>query len=240
MTKLSTPAPNGLAGIPFGYDKYPYAPWNTHRGDDWKWRLVDPFGSRKVVASAPGKVVHVYGGGAYNAGYGNRIIIEHEVNPGVNDIVRTTYNHLASGTIKVKPGQLVARGQHLATMGATGEVNGVHLHRELTINSVRVDARKYHSRDIPGTPLTGAVRTVRKDIASLNGRDKPTTKSSKEGDGLKPGKKYRFYYYTYGQKVTVGSGKNKVTSSIWFQGKTGRWYSAAGFTSKSIKGLIKK
>lgn len=238
MTKLTSPAPNGLAGIPFGYQQAPYAPWNTHRGDDWKWRYLNPIASRKVVASAPGRVVSVYGLGGFNSGYGNRIVIQHDTEDGSN--VRTTYNHLASGSIKVKAGQRVAKGQHLATMGATGDVNGVHLHRELTINGVRVDARQYHSRDIPGTPLEGVTRKVRTDIGGLVGRKSPTTKSDKVGAELKPGKTYRFYYWTRGQKVSVGSGKKKVTSDIWVQAKTGRWFAAAGLTSRSVKGLVKK
>lgn len=242
MTRLISPAPKGLEGIPFGYMQKPYAPWNTHRGDDWKWRVLNPIASRKVVASAAGKVVSVYGGGGYNEGYGNRVVIEHPSVDGRE--IRTTYNHLASGSIKVKEGQTVQAGQHLGTMGATGEVNGVHLHRELTINGVRVDARQYHNKDIPGTPLEGAPFTVRGDIKSLLGRREATTRSQTSGNPLPSGKTYRFYYWKHGQKVTVkgGTGKKRksVTSDVWVQGTSGRWFAAAGLTSQSTKGLVKK
>lgn len=242
MTKLISPAPLGSPGIPFGYAKSPYSPWNTHRGDDWKWKWSSPETSRKVVASAAGTVNIVYSGDQNNNGYGRRIVIQHPSTNG--STILTTYNHLAAGSIKVRIGQKVKAGQHLATMGNSGDTGGtIHLHRELWINGDRVNARIYHSKDIPGTAPTGATRAVSAYISGLNGREKPTTKSPIEGAGLKPGKRYRFYYWTRGQKVTITRNdkkKTKVTSDIWVQGKTGRWYAAAGLTSRSTAGLIKK
>lgn len=115
-----------------------------HKGQDFGWGAGD-----QVLAAAPGVVVEVYGGGGYNGGWGNRVVISHG---GKN---YTTYNHLATGTIGVGAGDLVARGQHIATMGSTGLSTAKHLHFELELGGrgagYRTDPEPYYTADLPGT-----------------------------------------------------------------------------------------
>ena len=44
---------------------------------------------------------------------------------------QTLYYHLKSGSVSVKTGQSVAKGQKLGIMGATGKATGVHLHFQI-------------------------------------------------------------------------------------------------------------
>ena len=90
--------------------------------------------SLDVRAAAPGKVVSV-GYATGFEGYGNIVLVQ--VTP---DVV-TLYAHLAS--MKVHPGQTVARGELLGIAGCTGYCTGVHLHFEVRQNGVAVDPRKF-------------------------------------------------------------------------------------------------
>jgi len=91
--------------------------WSTghHTGVDY----AAPTGT-DVVAAARGTVVEVSSGGAY----GNRIVIQHD------DGYRTTYNHLSS--VDVHVGQSVDAGDHVGTVGSTGNSSGSHLHFEVS------------------------------------------------------------------------------------------------------------
>ena len=71
-------------------------------------------------------------------GYGNLVVVKH------GDGLTTHYGHC--DTIKVRPGQHVVAGQIIATVGATGNVTGPHLHLE-----VRRDGKPLNpERFIPG------------------------------------------------------------------------------------------
>lgn len=61
---------------------------------------------------------------ADGAGTGNYILIAHE------NLV-TKYCHLKYGSIKVKKGDKVSKGQMIASMGQTGVCSGAHLHFEV-------------------------------------------------------------------------------------------------------------
>lgn len=191
-----------------------------HKGLDYGFLKADPARTQQVYAAYAGTVVSVYGGGGYNEGWGNRVIIEHA--PGV----RTTYNHLKTGTILVSQGQRVATGQKIATMGMTGKVTGVHLHWELYLNGVRVDPKPYREgKAIPGVPdqavVTGSQRQV---LASAEARRRaqPTTKSESKDGPLAPGTIGDFDGWTHGENVNG--------NDVWFRGLySGDWFWSGGF-----------
>lgn len=68
----------------------------------------------------------------HKQGYGQRIYIEHGSGQ------ETLYAHLSE--ILVKPGQEVNQGQKIGACGNTGSSSGEHLHFELRLNGVHVDA----------------------------------------------------------------------------------------------------
>ncbi|HJM68900.1 MAG TPA: M23 family metallopeptidase [Candidatus Babeliales bacterium] len=103
----------------FGRRKRSDGSWGFHRGIDLAALRGTPI---KAVAS--GKVIEA----GFVKGYGNTILIMH------NDKYKTRYAHLQK--LRVKPGQIVRRGQFIGTVGATGYVrksgrDASHLHFEV-------------------------------------------------------------------------------------------------------------
>ena len=84
-----------------------------------------------VHAAADGLVFAAY----YDAGFGNRLIIDNEVVHGVN--LSTSYNHL-SRTV-VSAGEQVQRGEVVGYVGSTGYSTGCHLHFSVYENGRTVD-----------------------------------------------------------------------------------------------------
>lgn len=141
---LQNPAPGGWESQDFG---------GSHKGTDYGYFNARPVESQRIVAAAPGVVESVTSNGGYNLGWGNRIVIDHGYG------VKTTYNHMVTGSAAVRPGQSVAAGTYLGRMGATGKtvpVGAVHLHFELLINGTRVDPAPYFTRHLPGIPVPAA------------------------------------------------------------------------------------
>jgi hypothetical protein len=75
------------------------------------------------------------------ANAGNLITIRHEHN-GISEY--TSYGHLKSGSVKVQPGDKVAQGQVIATVGDTGDSAEVHLHFQ-----VNAGADAFTSKSLP-------------------------------------------------------------------------------------------
>lgn len=102
-----------------------------HNGID----LCRPGGSKgaPVVAAESGRVVYA----GYEGMGGYVIRIDHG-----NGIV-TMYAHLKTGSICVRTGQYVTRGQQIAQIGDTGYVTGAHLHFEVRVNGNRVNPAPY-------------------------------------------------------------------------------------------------
>lgn len=114
--------------MPFGPNIHPITgQWYVHKGLDMStWRSGDP-----IRAPANGQVVTR----AYDAGYGNNLIIKHKHG------IYTRYAHM--NTFRVVPGQFVSQGDIIGTIGNTGVTTGPHLHYEVHIGSDVVDPMKY-------------------------------------------------------------------------------------------------
>jgi murein DD-endopeptidase MepM/ murein hydrolase activator NlpD len=73
----------------------------------------------------------------WRGGYGNVLEIDH------GNGVTTLYAHLSEIDPNLQRGTLVAAGQPVARMGATGNATGVHLHYEVMIGGLVVDPLTY-------------------------------------------------------------------------------------------------
>ncbi len=94
---------------------------------------IDPITGRSaLLLAAAGGVVVVQ---EYHAAYGNMIEVDHG-----NDLI-TRYAH-ASQTF-VKKGDIVKRGQKIASVGSTGRSTGPHLHFEVWVAGVPQDPQRF-------------------------------------------------------------------------------------------------
>ena len=96
-----------------------------HRGTDLAASCGAP-----IFAATGGVVVET----GPNGSYGNWILIEH------GSGVSTGYAHLIDGGIAVSAGDTVAAGQLIGAVGSTGASTGCHLHFEVRLDNVAVDA----------------------------------------------------------------------------------------------------
>lgn len=90
--------------------------WGGHRGVDigaWTGTTVKAADSGYVVSARTG----------WNDGYGNMVVVDH------GNGYMTLYGHLNS--IYVRPGENVALGKSIGTVGNTGNSTGSHLHFEI-------------------------------------------------------------------------------------------------------------
>ena len=104
----------------FGYRIDPFTGQNAfHEGIDFAADVGTP-----VVAAASGKVIFA----GEHPQYGKMLEIDHG-----NGLV-TRYAHASQ--LNVREGDLVIRGQRVATVGSTGRSTGPHLHFEVRLNGV--------------------------------------------------------------------------------------------------------
>ena len=97
-----------------------------HRGTDFAGQLGDP-----VLAAAAGRVVFA---GPLKV-RGNSVIVDNGAG------IFTAYHHLSE--IGVSQGQMVAAGQLVGKIGATGLVDGPVLHWEVIVHGQEVDGRQW-------------------------------------------------------------------------------------------------
>lgn len=200
-----------------------------HQGLDYGWLNADPSRTKRIYAAYAGVVVSVYALGGNNQDWGNRIIIEHA--PGV----RTTYNHIRTGTITVRVGQTVPTGYFLGVMGSTGRAAGDHLHWELYIDGIRVDPQPYREgKPIPRVSEVTLQPNQRKVLASdvANRRvGKPYT-DAPIGEPLAPEAIATFSAWTRGESVNG--------NDIWYRGyydETGYFWSGGFEGGANTAGL---
>ena len=134
-----------------------YGPrWNSsHAGIDIAQGGI---ANAKVVSIASGTVTvwcstctHNYGkvnskGQVYSCGcgggYGNYVSVDHGTYNGVH--FRSVYAHLAPGSISVKSGQKVGKGEQIGRVGTTGRSTGYHLHFEIRVNGIAKNPMNYY------------------------------------------------------------------------------------------------
>lgn len=112
----------------FGYRRDPFGKpvGHMHNGLDFAGKPDSP-----IVVTADGVVRHT----GWVNGYGQAVLVDHGLG------YSTLYAH-ATG-IKVKPGDVVKRGQQIAFMGTTGRSTGTHLHYEVWKDGRPVNPRNY-------------------------------------------------------------------------------------------------
>lgn len=76
--------------------------------------------------------------------YGNYVKIKHD------NGYYTLYAHLKYGSVSVKVGDRVSKGQVIGYMGNTGHSNGAHLHFEVrNENDIKIDPTPFINSDLP-------------------------------------------------------------------------------------------
>ena len=114
------PILDGWYSSNFGYRIDPFnGQQSMHEGIDFPAEAGTP-----IVAAASGKVIYA----EWHTQYGKMLEIDHG-----NGLV-SRYAH--SSSLLVKEGDLVVRGQRVATVGSTGRSTGPHLHFEVRLNGV--------------------------------------------------------------------------------------------------------
>ena len=84
-----------------------------------------------IFATADGVVTHA----GWQSGFGRLVRIKHAFG------IETLYAH--NTKLRVKVGQRVSRGDHIADMGSTGRSTGTHLHYEVRVNGKPVNPMTY-------------------------------------------------------------------------------------------------
>ncbi len=126
---LSYPSAGPITS-PFGYRIDPILGiLKLHKGIDFASACGTP-----IHATADGEVIFAGPAG----GYGNRIMIDHGMQRGVNLV--TTYNHQSRIVVY---GGLVKRGQLIGYVGTTGSSTGCHLHFETIEDGRFVNPRNW-------------------------------------------------------------------------------------------------
>jgi len=119
---------NGSITSGYGYRHDPKTgEWKLHGGTD----IAAPTGT-PILASADGVVIAA----TWHNSYGYYVKIQH------NDTFATLYGHCSA--LHVTTGQQVKQGQIIADVGQTGYATGPHVHFEVYVQGVRVDAMNYY------------------------------------------------------------------------------------------------
>ena len=117
--------------------------YDGHKGTDFRVPWADYMAGVEVLAAAPGVVLRVRDGvedrdarghedEVRAIGLGNAVILEHE------DGYVTIYAHMKQGSVRVREGEAVTRGQVLGLVGMSGLTTFPHLHFGVNHNDVVV------------------------------------------------------------------------------------------------------
>lgn len=122
----------GYISSGFGFRSYP--DYGFHSGLD----IVNDYGA-PVYATATGVVIEA----GWYGGFGYRIVIDH------GNGLHSMYAH--NSRLLVSEGDIVKKGQQIATVGSTGYATGPHVHYQLELWGKPVDPTPY---------LSGSVKVV--------------------------------------------------------------------------------
>lgn len=127
MMPLSRPMKNYQLSSPFGVRHDPI----TGRGAMHKGLDFVGVSNAKIISPSRGRVVLA---GRYSQ-YGNAVVIDHGFG------ITSRYGHLSK--VKVKPGDIVNKGDVIALQGSTGRSTGQHLHYEVRYRDIPLNPRKF-------------------------------------------------------------------------------------------------
>lgn len=132
------PAPDNCFWLSQGYN-----PYNAHYGIDIVSSDDGSCRGRRIVAVADGVVTLA----TYHWSWGYYIRVDHG-----NGVV-TGYAHALKGSFRVNVGDYVRAGQHLSSIGTTGNSTGYHLHFEVWIDGARVNPLPYVYSEYTGVAV---------------------------------------------------------------------------------------
>jgi len=125
----------GYISSGFGFRSYP--DYGFHAGLD----IVNDYGA-PVYATANGVVIEA----GWYGGFGYRIVIDH------GNGLQSMYAH--NSRLLVSGGDVVKKGQQIATVGSTGFATGPHVHYQLELWGKPVDPTPYLSGSVKVVALT--------------------------------------------------------------------------------------
>ena len=159
--------------LPFGNQKLQGKDY-LHKGIDLTGNPSVNDGYDYITAFADGKIITA----GYRSDSGYWVVIDH------GNGIRSRYMHIKKGSLAVKVGDTVVKGQTLGYMGSTGNVTGRHLHFDLSIsgNAVSKYGGFYNSNQNrtyfdPLPYLTGAKALPISSTSSSSAPSKPLTGS---------------------------------------------------------------
>ena len=150
--------------------------------------------------------------------YGNYVKIKHD------NGYYTLYAHLKYGSIKVKVGERVKKGQVIGRMGNTGHSFGAHLHFEVrNTKDVKIDPTPYINADLPiNTEYTkGTYQTLHNMYVRV--RADKNARAKKKKELTKDGQKHAtiFGLYKKGTRFTAQKIVSNADGSVWAQSPSG-------------------
>jgi hypothetical protein len=175
-----------------------------------------------VIAHSDGYVVAVRKdcNATYKTGssYGNYVKIKHD------NGYYTLSAHLKYGSVKVKVGDRVKKGQVIGRMGNTGHSFGAHLHWEVrNTKDTKIDPTPYINSDLPVNTeyKTGTYQTLYNMYVRVAAHKEARAKKKKEL--TKDGQKHATLQglYKKGTRFTAQKIISNKDGSIWAQSPSG-------------------
>ena len=149
------------------------ASYDGHKGVDFRISsIAGMMAGVSVLAAAPGKVLAIRVGmmdslvtsqndfvNIQNRECGNGLIVSHD------DGWETQYCHMRRGSLQVKPGDIIKRGQVLGVIGLSGNTTFPHIHLGVRHNGKVVDP---FTGETPGNEICGTTGSPLWDASVIN------------------------------------------------------------------------